>query len=217
MARSGVLFDVDGTLIDSNYLHTLAWARAFADHGEWAPMNAIHRLVGQGGDQLTARLLGREDPELNQTRSRHYRELQGDVRVFPGAADLLRAVHGMGLTVVLATSSPADELDRSRKLIDCEDSIDAATTADDVDASKPDPQIFLEALKAGGIDPRRALAIGDSVWDVEAAAAAGIGCLAVETGGFSHHELSEAGALHVYRDVEQLWQWLQTSAISQLA
>lgn len=216
MPRAGVLFDVDGTLVDSNYLHTVAWSRTFAEHGEWAPMNAIHRLVGQGGDQLVANLLGREDPDINQSRGRHYQELLGEVRVFPGAAELLRSVHSMGLVVVLATSAPADELDQVRKLIDADDSIDASTNADEVAASKPDPEIFLKALEAGRIDSRKALVVGDSVWDVQAAAAAGLGCVAVETGGFSHHELSEAGALHVYRDVQQLWQWLQTSAINQL-
>jgi HAD superfamily hydrolase (TIGR01509 family) len=216
MGSAGVLFDVDGTLVDTSYLHTVAWSRAFADHGVWAPMNAIHRLVGQGGDQLMFSLLGRTDPHIAQARALHYQELQGDTRVFPGAAALLKAVHGMGLAVVLATSSPSDELGRALKLIDCESSVDAVTTADDVSASKPDPEIFLQAMQVGGIDAGRALAVGDSVWDVEAAARAGIGCLAVESGGFSHHELSEAGALHVYRDVEQLHQWLQTSAVARL-
>ncbi|MDE3204412.1 MAG: HAD family hydrolase [Acidobacteriota bacterium] len=217
MGRPGVLFDVDGTLVDTNYLHTIAWARAFADHGRWAPMNAIHRLVGQGGDQLTATLIGQDDPALSRSRHRRYEELRSDIRAFPAAGALLEAVHQLGLAVVLATSSPADELEASRRVLERDDVIDAVTTADDVDASKPDPDIFVKAAEVAGVDRRRALVVGDSVWDVRAAAAAGMGCVAVETGGFSHHELSEAGALHVYRDAEQLRDWLLTSPIAQLA
>lgn len=215
--RPGVLFDVDGTLIDSNYLHTLAWARAFADHGESAPMNSIHRLVGQGGDQLVTRLLGHDDDRIRQSRTGRYRELQGELVAYPGAVDLIRAVRDLGLAVVLATSSPSDELEQARKLLDCDDSIDAVTTADDVSSSIPAPDIFQAAIQIGRLDPRRTLVVGDSVWDVEAAAGANLGCLAVETGGFSHHELTEAGAMHVYRDVGQLYSWLRTSAIALLA
>src|SRR6202167_2954140 len=92
--RAGVLFDMDGTLVDSNYLHTLAWSRALRDAGEWAPMSAIHRLIGMGGDQLVPELLGRDNPKASSARAGHYRELIGDVRAFPGAAELLRALHG---------------------------------------------------------------------------------------------------------------------------
>src|SRR5579859_7722225 len=110
-ARAGVLFDVDGTLIDTNYLHTLAWARAFHDTGEWAPMNAIHRLVGMGGDQLVPRVLGHDCPAASEARAGRYRELQPEAKPFPGASDLLRRAHEQGLVVVLATSSPKDELE----------------------------------------------------------------------------------------------------------
>src|ERR1700736_3531414 len=122
-ARPGVIFDVDGTLVDTNYLHTLAWGRAFHDVGEWAPMNAIHRLVGMGGDQLVPRLLGRDNPSASEARVSRYRELLSDVRVFPGACDLLRRVHDDGLVVVLATSAPRDELDAMIELLDVGDAI----------------------------------------------------------------------------------------------
>src|SRR5579863_832852 len=107
--RPGVLFDIDGTLVDTNYLHTLAWSRALSDAGEWAPMNAIHRLVGMGGDQLVPSLLGHMNERAEEGRAAHYRPLMGEVRVFPGAGDLLRRCHEAGLVVVLASSSPADE------------------------------------------------------------------------------------------------------------
>ena len=202
--RPGVLFDLDGTLVDSNYLHTLAWRRAFEDAGEWAPMNAIHRLIGMGGDRLVQRVLGHDSPPARQARALRYRELQGEVRCFPGAAKLLRRLHGAGLAVVLASSSPKDELEPMLELLDVGDAVDAWTSADDVEEPKPAPDVFLAAMKAGGIDPARALAVGDSIWDVRAARAAGIGCLGVETGGSSRHELAEAGAQHVYRDAQEL-------------
>src|SRR6201986_919611 len=107
--RPGVLFDVDGPLLDTNYLHSLAWSRAFRDAGEWAPMNAIHRLVGMGGDQLVPRLLGHDSPAAVAARAQRSRELSGDIRPFPRAAELLGRDHDGGLVVVLATSSPRDE------------------------------------------------------------------------------------------------------------
>lgn len=214
--RPGVLFDLDGTLVDTNYLHTLAWSRALRDAGEWAPMNAIHRLVGMGGDQLLPELLGRTCDPARERRAVRYRELMGDATALPGATDLLSRCHDEGLVVVLASSSPADELSDLRRLLDVDDVIDAVTTADDVEAAKPAPDVFEAALEAGGIDPGRALAVGDSVWDVRAARAAGLGCVAVETGGFSTHELSEAGARHVYRSVEELFQQFHTSPLRAL-
>ena len=140
----------------------------------------------------------------NAARAGHYRELLDDVVSFPAAADLLRQLHAGGVAVVLATSSPSDELTEVLGRLDADDAIDAVTTADDVEESKPGPDVFFAAMKSAAIDPARALAVGDSVWDVRGARAAGVGCVGVETGGFSRHELSEAGALHVYRDVKEL-------------
>ena len=214
--RPGVLFDVDGTLADSNYLHSLAWSRALRDAGEWAPMNAIHRLIGMGGDQLVPQLLGHASPDATAARPTRYRELIEDVCIFPGAADLLQRLHDSGLAVVLATSAPEDELAVLLQKLDAGTAIDAQTTADDIKESKPAPEVFLTAMKTASIDPGWAIAVGDSVWDVQAARAAGIGCVAVETGGFSEHELSEAGALHVYRDVKEILDQLHTSPIANL-
>jgi HAD superfamily hydrolase (TIGR01509 family) len=214
--RAGVLFDVDGTLVDSNYVHALSWSRAFRDAGEWAPMNAIHRLVGMGGDQLVSELLGHACPEAHAARPKHYEELKGDILPFPHAAQLLREIHTLGLGVVLATSAPDDELRFLRDLLHAEGAIDAQTSADDVAAAKPDPEVFLKAMTIGNIDAKRAIAVGDSVWDVKSARAAGIGCIAVESGGFSRHELSEAGAVFVYRDVKELLDQLRTSPIGAL-
>ena len=177
MTRPGVLFDVDGTLVDTNYLHTLAWSRALIDLGEWAPMNAIHRLIGMGGDTLVPELLGHDVEGASDRRSARYAELIDEARPFPGAADLLRRVHDEGLAVVLASSAPVDELDAMIELLGVGDAIDATTSADDVDASKPEPDVFEAAARAGDIDLERCLVVGDSIWDIRAARAAGIGCV----------------------------------------
>lgn len=202
--------------MDTNYLHCLAWSRALQDAGEWAPMNAIHRLIGMGGDQLVEELLGHDSPAARAARPRFYEELVDEGKAFPGARDLLYRIHGLGLGVVLATSAPADELSQLLETLDADGAIDGQTTADEVDHSKPDPEVFLAAMERNAIDPQRALAVGDSVWDIRAARAAGIGCITVESGGFSQHELSEAGSIRVYRDVAELLAQLLTSPIASL-
>lgn len=179
-------------------------------------MNAIHRLVGMGGDNLVPELLGHECPEAARARSGHYQELMGEVRPLPGAQELVARTHQLGLVTALATSSPADELHSVLKVLPIEEFLDAKTTADDIESSKPHPEIFLTAMDLASLDPARTLAIGDSVWDVEAARGAGIPCLAVESGGFSRHELNEAGALHVYRSVGEIERQLLTTSIALL-
>jgi HAD superfamily hydrolase (TIGR01509 family) len=211
-----VLVDCDGTLVDTNYLHALAWSRALRDLGAWAPMNAIHRLVGMGGDQLVPELLGHDLDGADAAHDRHYAELKPEVVAFPGAAELLGRLHDGGLTVVLASSASADDLADLRTVIDADDAIDAVVHADDVERSKPDPQIFEAARAKGGIDPGLVVAVGDSIWDVRAARAAGMGCVTVDSGGSSRHELTEAGALAVYRDVEELGAQLMTSPLGPL-
>ena len=207
---------MDGTLMDTNYLHCLAWSRAFRDAGEWAPMNAIHRLIGMGADQLVPELLGHDSPASAAARTGRYAELQSEVRAFPGARDLLHRIHDLGVAVVLATSAPENELAYLRAILDADAAIDGQTTADQVSSSKPDPEVFLNAMENASIDPRRALAVGDSVWDIRAARSAGIACITVETGGFSQHELSEAGSIQVYRDVGELLSQLFTSPVASL-
>ncbi len=214
--RAGILFDVDGTLVDTNYLHALAWSRALRDAGEWAPTNAIHRLVGMGGDQLVVRLLGHTSETATQARTTRYAELIDEAQPFPGAGDLLRRAHDEGLAVVLASSAAPDELERMIEVVGAGDVIDATTSAGDVDDAKPSPDVFEKAMEVGAIDPERCLAVGDSVWDVQAARAAGVGCVAVETGGFSAHELREEGAVAVYRDVAELLAQFRTGPLGHL-
>jgi len=215
-AHPGVLFDVDGTLIDSNYLHTVAWSRALRDGGDWAAMNAIHRLVGMGGDQLTERILGRADDDAVARWRRHYETMLDEVTVFPGGPQLLDALHHAGLRVVLASSSPAEHVEQMVERLGVGAVIDAATSADDAAVSKPAPDIFNAALAAGNVDRHRAFVIGDSIWDIQAARSAGIATIAVESGGFSRHELTEEGAHTVYRHVEDLLDQWRTSPLGAL-
>jgi HAD superfamily hydrolase (TIGR01509 family) len=211
-----VLFDLDGTLVDTNYLHTLAWSRALRDLDAWAPMHAIHRLIGMGGDNLVVELVGRELPGADDRRAARYAKLSGDIRAFPGARRLVQDVRSRGLVPVLATSSPRPELDRVLPQLGIEEFLGAVTTADDVEASKPAPDVFVAAMAAASLEAGSSVAVGDSVWDVRAATAAGVPCVGVESGGTSRAELEEAGAVAVYRDVGELADGLDHSPIADL-
>lgn len=214
--RRTVLFDVDGTLVDSNYLHTVAWSRALADAGEWAPMNAIHRLIGMGSDTFLPTLIGRADELIADGWKAHYDKLIGEVRAFPESGELLRDLAAAGVTVVLATSAPTEHLAYLVSRIEADGSIDTMTTADDVQRSKPDPEIFLTAMERSGGDADSTFVVGDSVWDIEAATAARLPCVAVESGGFSEAELTDAGAIAVYRDVAAIRHHLGSGALAAL-
>ena len=155
-------------------------------------------------------------PRSNRRSPCALRRADGRCQVLSGGPRTAQQIHDLGPTVVLATSAPANELARLRKILDADTAIDGQTTADQVANSKPDPEVFLSAMEDTSIDPRRALAIGDSVWDVQAARAAGIACITVETGGFSRHELSEEGSIAVYRDVAELLSQLLTSPVASL-
>ena len=202
--RTGVLLDVDGTLVDSNYHHTIAWSRALREHGHDARLAAIHRLIGMGGSLLLERVIGQSDDEIEGAWRTHFDELIPEVHAFERAGDLLRALHERGVVVVLATSSPKDLLEQLKTKLEADEAIDVVVTADDVDEAKPDPDIFETARDKAGLEADEVIVIGDSVWDVEAAAKAGLRCIAVETGGFSCAELEDAGASAVYRDPKDI-------------
>jgi HAD superfamily hydrolase (TIGR01509 family) len=212
-----VLVDVDGTLVDSNYHHTLAWSRALRDHGEDAHLAAIHRLVGMGSTDLLQSLIGRDDEAVKKSWRSHFDALLPEIRAIDGADQLLHALHDHGFVVVLATSSPEDLLQDLLTNVDGTEVVDVVITADDVDQAKPNPDIFEVALDRADLTTDRALALGDSVWDVEAARRAGVGTVAVETGGFSRFELEHAGALAVYRDAALLAEQLASSPLGRLA
>jgi HAD superfamily hydrolase (TIGR01549 family) len=205
-----VVFDVDGTLVDTNYQHAVAWFRAFRRHGMTPPVWRIHRAIGMGGDRLVAAVAGDEverkhgDDVRTAWEEEYDRAFLDEVRPFEGAVELLKEVHGRGVTVVLASSGKAKHVDHYLDLLEARDLAAAWTTSEDAESSKPAPDLVAVALQKVGA--QEALMIGDSVWDVEAAANAGLPAVAVRTGGFSVGELEEAGARRVYDSMPELHQ-----------
>lgn len=208
-----VLFDIDGTLVDTNYLHAVAWRRAFVAAGYDVPTARIHRRIGMGGSQLMEALIGEPRDDVQAGWRREFEPLKPDIRALPGAAALLRAVAARG-RVVLASSSEPDDVEALIDALDVDDAITAVTTAGDVEAAKPEPDVFEVALERAGVEASRAIAVGDSVWDVEAAARAGLVCVGVLTGGSGQAELEDAGAVAVYPDPQTI---LERRAVRLLA
>jgi HAD superfamily hydrolase (TIGR01549 family) len=171
-ARPAVLFDVDGTLIDSNYLHVHAWYRAFNEAKVEAEAWRIHRSIGMDGSTLLATLAEGADDDtrsrLKDLHSRYYQDTAPLLRRLPGARDLLEAVDQLGLQIVLATSAPEDELSLLREVLASDDLVSAVTSSNDVDTAKPQPDIVHVALERAGVDSTDAVFVGDTVWDVEA-------------------------------------------------
>ncbi len=214
--RPSVLVDVDGTLVDTNYLHTVAWWRAFQEIGEEVPMSRIHPLIGMGSDQLVHRLIGRESEEASDAHSHHYESFKKEIKAFPKAADFLSELAQRGARVVLATSADEEDLERLREVVGADDAIDGAVSKGDVEHSKPSPDIFEAALKKFDLDPGRTLVVGDTPWDVEAAAKLGLEVVCVLTGGATREQLEEAGAIAVYDDVAELLANLAESPLGKL-
>jgi HAD superfamily hydrolase (TIGR01549 family) len=203
-----VLLDVDGTLVDSNYQHAIAWHRAFRDHGYKAAIWEIHRHVGMGGDQFVAALLGEEaenadGDDLRDAHSEAFSKLIGEVEAIEGASELIAELDDAGAKVVISSSGEQDEIDHYLDLLGAKDRIAGATTSADAERSKPDPELVRVALEKYGSDGPT-LMIGDSTWDVKAAGAADVPTLALLTGGFSEAELREAGAAEVAHSIAKL-------------
>jgi HAD superfamily hydrolase (TIGR01509 family) len=201
------ILDIDGTLVDSNYQHAVAWYRAFRQHGFVLPIWRIHRHIGMGGDQMVSALAGEkaEDEKGDDIRAAEgalYMALIEEVEPLEGARDLICDLKDRGCSVVLASSAKEQEVDHYLDLLDARDLADAWTTSADVEKTKPHPDLVVAALEHA--KEGDAVMVGDSVWDCEAAKRAGIETLAVLTGGFSAAELREAGALEVYESIEEL-------------
>jgi HAD superfamily hydrolase (TIGR01549 family) len=198
---TAVLLDIDGTLVDSTYHHAVAWHRAFARIGEPPPLWRLHRAIGMGGDRLPTEVAG-EDVEaehgdlLRDAWREEYLPLRAEVNPLPGAADLVHRLSAAGLTVALASSGDPQFAQEAVDLLGIEDAIAALLTSADVDGSKPEPDLVEATLeRIGPVD--RAVFVGDTVYDVEAAARAGVPCVTLRSGGFGHAELAEAGAVRV--------------------
>jgi HAD superfamily hydrolase (TIGR01509 family) len=198
--RAGVLLDVDGTLLDTNYLHALAWWQAMRDGGVTGiTMTDCHQAVGIGSEELVRRLTGADNPAVVEAHTKRYEALQDQAVAFDRAAALIQRLHDEGLTVVLATSGRKEDLDWMLPAIGvADDLIDGATTSGDVEQAKPHPDLLTTAMEQHGLDPERTLALGDTVWDVQAAHAAGVRIVAFTTGGLPECELQGAGADEVW-------------------
>ena len=212
----GVIFDIDGTLVDTNYLHTLAWYRAFAEVGEAVPMYRIHSCIGMGAQQLIKKLIGQERPELSDLHSRQYSSLREEGQPFDRAADLLREIARRGGSVVLATSAKPDELEVLLRKLEAEDAIQEVISSKDVEAAKPEPDVFAKALEAGRLDRRRSVAVGDSLWDLAAAGRCGLRCIALLTGGTAACELEAAGAAGVSPSPAHLLEHIDTNLVGRV-
>lgn len=218
--RAAVLFDVDGTLVDSGYFHTLAWWEALRQYGHTVPMARLQRSIGMGSEQLLDHALGPDrDPSETEVLDAAHTALVARFwpcfTPLPGAGELLRACAGRGWSVVVASSASDRELEVLLKVIDAEDALAAVTGADDVQTAKPAPDIVGAGLRKVGADPARSVMVGDTVWDVQAAGRAGVDCIGVLTGGFSRAELMEAGAVEVYEHAAALLDAIEDSALAE--
>jgi HAD superfamily hydrolase (TIGR01509 family) len=217
LVPAAAILDIDGTLVDTNYHHAIAWYRAFRQHGEVLPIWRIHRHIGMGGDQLVRSLCGDEVEEqkgddIRTAEKALYMELIPEVAPLHGARRLLEDLKERGHPLVLASSAKPDEVEHYLDLLDARELADGWTTSADVEATKPEPDLVQAALdKAGQGD---AVMVGDSVWDCEAAKRAGVQTLAVLTGGFSDAELREAGAVAVFHSIDELREQLESTPLA---
>jgi HAD superfamily hydrolase (TIGR01549 family) len=202
------LLDVDGTLVDTNYQHALSWFRSFRDHEIVIPIWRLHRHIGMGGDQLVPAVAGERVGEemgedLRAGDKRHFHEMIDECELMPDARRLIEVLHARGAEIVLASSASEGDLDHYRAMLDADDLIHAATSSADVEKTKPEPDLILAAMDKVS-DPDRAVMVGDSTWDCEAARRAGIPAIALLTGGFAESELREAGAEAVFESIADL-------------
>ena len=206
-SRPAAILDIDGTLVDTNYHHAIAWYRAFRRHGITLPLFRIHRHIGMGADQLVGALAGeRWDAEhgddVRETEGELYMELIDEVRPLEGARELLEALHERGHALVLASSAKPHEVDHYLDLLRARELADGWTTSGDVENTKPEPDLVAAAVEKAGGGP--AVMLGDSTWDCKAAERAGVPTIGVLTGGFSEQDLRDAGAVCVVTELRTL-------------
>lgn len=205
--QDAILFDIDGTLVDSTYHHAFAWHRAFTRYDVDVPMWRVHRTIGMGGDKLVAEVAGQDvedrlGDQLRDAWSEEYEPVEAEVDPFPGAADLIRKLSAEGFVVALASSGEKKFSEHALESLGVGDEVQTLVTSADVEDSKPDPDLIGVTLDK--VQPARAVFVGDTPYDVEAASRAGIGCVALLTGGFGKSELEEAGAILVVDALTEL-------------
>jgi HAD superfamily hydrolase (TIGR01509 family) len=211
------ILDIDGTLVDTNFHHAIAWYRAFRQHEIVLPIWRIHRHIGMGGDQLIAALCDdrveeEKGDDIRAAEKTLYFELIGEVEPFAGSRRLIEDLKRHGHAVVLASSAKQEEVEHYLDLLDARELADDWTTSADVEATKPEPDLVTAAMdKAGNSD---AVMVGDTTWDCEAAKRAGVPTVAVLTGGFSEAELRDAGAVAVYHSIADLCEALDETPLA---
>jgi HAD superfamily hydrolase (TIGR01509 family) len=203
------ILDIDGTLVDTNYHHAIAWYRAFRQHGIILPLWRIHRHIGMGGDQLVGALTddrteAEKGDDIRTAEKALYFQLLPEVETMAGSRELIRDLKQRGHTVVLASSAKADEVDTYLDLLDARELADAWTSSADVEETKPQPDLVNAALGRAEGPAEEAVMVGDTPWDVHAAKDAGVPTLAVRTGGFGDDELRDSGAIEVFDSVAEL-------------
>lgn len=213
------VLDIDGTLVDTNYQHAIAWYRAFRQHGIVLPIWRIHRHIGMGGDQVVGALTDErtereKGDDIRASEKTLYFQLIDEVQPMNGSRELIEQLKARGHTVILASSAKQDEVDHYLDLLDARGLADDWTTSADVESTKPAPDLVTSALERAGGSPEDAVMVGDTPWDVEAAAKAGVPTVAVLTGGFAMSELEEAGAKAVFESVDELCQKLEQTPLS---
>jgi HAD superfamily hydrolase (TIGR01509 family) len=216
MPPPAAILDVDGTLVDTNYHHAIAWHRAFRRHGIVLPVWRIHRHMGMGGDQVVAALCGddteeRLGDEIRKAEKCLYEELIGEVAPLPDARRLIEVLKGRGHAVVLASSAKSEEVDHYLDLLDARELVDGWTTSADVERTKPHPDLVAAGLEKAGGGP--GVMVGDSTWDCEAARRCGVQTVGLLTGGFSDSELRAAGAEVVFESIAELIEALESTPL----
>ncbi len=209
-----VFCDIDGTLVDTTYMHTYAWWRALDDAYQQVPMARIHPFVGMGSSELLTSLLGGDDPAITRAHGRYFAAFHDFIRPLPGASEFIRRLAAEGARVVIVTSAKERDLPALLRPLACDDVIAGIVHGEMAGRSKPAPDLLSIALERSGSEPDRSLALGDAVWDVEAATKAGIACVAVESGGTAAARLKEAGALAIYPGCSEILESFATTPIA---
>lgn len=218
---TAVLFDIDGTLADSNFLHIEAWSRAFWQCDIEVATWRIQRAIGADSSELLDMLVDDDVTEETRTQvkslhAKNYTELTARIQLLPGARELVAALAERGVRIVLATSAPQEELDVLLEVLDLGSAVHAVTSGEDVETAKPSPDLIDIALERAGVPADSAIMIGDATWDVIAAERAGLATIAVMSGGTGEHELQEAGAVEVYEDAAAILADLDSGPLASL-